>query len=146
MCRYFVLVCVVGMGGCVSVQAPPAVTTAPSPQQTAQATPEQMQAWEDTLPGRAPNKCVRLVRQLEGQSLTDALAGFEGGYVKGDCLALQPTGITPTDIPYGGLYVGIGGTFDTGIPQDQWEMGENWPGHCIMYLSDSPLVPVELMP
>ena len=123
--------------GAYSRDDTPATLSGPPP--TEYATPAQIAEWESTLLARSDTSCSRIVWQTKGESLTDAVALYEQNYLSGDCLALEPTGTTVPGVPYGAIYIGFGGTFDGDLPPDQWTCGQNWPGHCLTYLSDTPL-------
>lgn len=130
--------------GCAQVVAPGTQTSQPSlpPPPTEYATPAQIAEWESTLLARSGSSCSRVVWQTKSETLSDAVTIYERDYLPGDCLALEPTGTMVAGVPYGALYIGSGGTFDSDLPPDDWTCGENWPGHCLTYLADTPIPPV----
>ena len=126
--------------GCAEVVAP-RETPAPESPSIQYGTPAQIAEWESTLLARSDSSCRRVVWQMKRETLSDAVAVYEQNYLPGDCLALEPTGATVAGVPYGAIYIGFGGTFDSNLPPDQWTCGENWPGHCLTYLADTPIPP-----
>lgn len=129
------------LSGCAQALTPE--TLAPElPPPTEYATPSQIAEWESTLLARSGSSCRHIVWQVKGETLSDAVSIYERDYLPGDCLALEPAGTTVDGVPYGAIYIGFGGTFDSDLPPDRWTCGQNWPGHCLTYLSDTPIATV----
>jgi hypothetical protein len=110
------------------------------------ATDAQVAEWKSGVLERSQSECRRVLWQIEGETLGDAIAIYEHGYAPDDCLALLPTGEIVEGIPYGGLYIGFGGTFgggsdtpDTANGFSENTCGVNFPGLCMIYITDTPL-------
>lgn len=109
------------------------------------ATDAQIAEWKSMVLERSQSECRRVLWQIEGETLGDAMAIYKRDYLPDDCLAVLPTGEIVEGVPYGALYIGFGGTFggDSDIPDtadglSENTCGVNFPGHCIIYITDTP--------
>lgn len=132
-------------GGCTGSLTPVSLTPVSPDPPLIHATLAQIAEWESTVLVRSQFVCSRVVWQIEGETVLDAIAIYEHDYVPDDCLALLPTGEVIEGIPYGGLYIGFGGTFggdsappDTADGLSENTCGVNFPGHCLIYIADTP--------
>jgi hypothetical protein len=105
------------------------------PEVEGHATSVEQEAWMASVLSRTAPECSGLMWQSKTESKTDAILLFERTYTPGDCLVFYPTGQILRGIPYGGVYIGFGGYFNSSEP-----LGEsvNSPGDSLIYVADTP--------